>query len=425
MSLPHNTDAEMAVLGSILLDPDAGFNVYSMLREEFFYSEQHRLIFKAMLDLVLDGKPVDFVTVSNKLTEAGALDIAGGTNYLMRLMQSSPSTLHIEYYAGIVRDYFKLRSLVTASNKISKMAGEANPSGVAELLESFSDMLYGIFKDDAQLVDSKTLMREYWNDFESKYNEPGSHSIPTGYYEMDAVIGGYNPGDLIVVAGRPSQGKTSLIMGSMLHLGSIGVPSVLFPYEMSRLQTSQRLVSILSGVNLGKIRTAVGLTQQELDSIGDAVRKIDSYVMYFDDNAFGDIYYITSAVRRYVNQYKIKVAFIDYLQIIPTHTDDLTNEYGRITRSLKNLARSLGITVVLLSQLNRSVETRSGGKPRLSDLRQSGRIEEDADVVFMIHRDVETAPEDAEIIVAKNRNGPIGSFNLYFNPTLTKFSGRS
>jgi len=237
-------------------------------------------------------------------------------------------------------------------------------------------------------------------------------------------VAGYNKGDLVVVAGRPSQGKTSLIMGSLVSLGQAGVSSVLFPYEMSRLQSTQRFISLLSRVNLQKVRMAVGLSQDESDRITQAALAFKELPIYLDNNSFGDVYYLTSAIRRYVNQYSTKVVFIDYLQIIPTLTDDLTNEYGKITRILKSLATSLNITVVLVSQLNRAVESRADNRPKMFDLRQSGMIEENADIVIMVYRNLNESPEEAEINTVKNRNGPIGMINLFFDSETTRFIGR-
>jgi replicative DNA helicase len=250
--------------------------------------------------------------------------------------------------------------------------------------------------------------------------------VSTGFPELDIVTGGFVPSDLIVVAGRPSWGKTSFVMTTMMHIAKAGTPCVLFPYEMSRMQTTQRMIAQMSGVSLTKVKTAVGLRQDELDKITSAVSDLSTLPLFVDANAFGDIYYLTSAIRGYVARYDIKVVYIDYLQIIPTLTDDLVNEFGKITRTLKTLATALGITVVLVSQLNRSVEHRDTKKPRLSDLRQSGRIEEDADIVLFVYRDTDSeTPELGELVVSKNRNGPAGgSIDVLFDPETTLFTGR-
>lgn len=423
-NLPWNEDAELALLGSILLDKSLAYNVFPVIKEEYFHSSNNRVVYQGMQDLLSAGEPVDFVTLSNQIEKSGKLDLIGGPSYLVKLMQSSPESLHIEHYANIVRDYYKLRILVITANQISTKAQKSDLQNVNLLLEEFSQSLYGIFQAGQEKSTSNAgfLMEEFYKDFEYRYNNPGGLEISTGFLELDAVLNGYNPGDLVIIAGRPSQGKTALAMSSMLSLGLEQVPCVLFPREMSRLQTSQRFVSMLSHVGLSKVRTGRGLSEKDLQDMNTAIKTIERTSILVD-NDFGDINQISSAIRMYQSRYSTKVVFIDYLQLIPMYSDDLTNEIGNATRTLKTLARSLNITVVLLSQLNRGVESRSGGRPRASDLRQSGRIEEDADVVILLHRD-EEVPEDAEIIIAKNRQGPTGSVNLLFQPEVTLFSGR-
>jgi replicative DNA helicase len=214
------------------------------------------------------------------------------------------------------------------------------------------------------------------------------------------------------------------MMNSMIRIARNDDKSVLFAYEMSTLQSEQRFISIDSGVGLQKVKTATGLNSEELSKITSSTASLAEYPLWIDNNTMGDIYYLSSAIRRYVQQYKVQIVFVDFLQIIPTNSDDLVKEYGKVTRMLKNLATSLGITVVLVSQLNRLVE-HENRKPRLSDLRDSGNIEEHADVVLFTYRDpTGNTPEEAEIIIGKNRNGPIGSFSLFFDETNTRFLGR-
>ncbi len=425
MELPHSNESEMAALGSILLDRDAAFLAYPILKTEYFFNENHRRINDAIQNLISEGKPVDYLTLSNRLKEKGELDNIGGPAYLATLMESSPTSLHIEYYSNSVRDYYKLRSLISTSSKVISLAYNSGAQDVGIALDGFSSMLFDVFENSGErsVSTSKNLMQEFWTDFEKRYNNPGKFGISTGYLELDAILNGYNAGDLIVIAGRPSQGKSALAAGSILSLSEAKVPSILFSYEMSRLELSQRFVSMQSNVALAKIRSAVGLTQKDLEAMSKSVAKLNNLPLFIDNNPTGDLFYLTSSIRRYVTQFRARVLFVDYLQIIPTHTDDLTNEYGKISRTLKILARSLNITIVLLSQLNRNAESRSGGRPKVFDLRQSGRIEEDADVVLLIHRKEET-PSDAEIIIAKNRNGPVGSVNLFFDEENVKFIGR-
>jgi len=426
--LPHNLEAEQATIGSILIDPDVAHIAFPLVKSADFYDDKHRLIYQTMLEMNAQNMPTDLVTVSSKLRESGNLEKVGTMSYLVELMESTPSSLHIEYYANIVKQYSKLRVVVLAAKKVVNAAEGANNESVNSILDKSADMLYNALRDEnsERLVTSEQMMVEYWDDLEKRYNSPTIAEISTGFEELDLVINGYAPSDLVIIAGRPSWGKTSFMMSSLLSLGKVSTPAVLFPYEMSKLQTSQRLVSQLSKVPLLKIKTAIGLSDQELQRMTKAVGEISKYPIYVDPHAFGDIYYLISAIRSYVARYGVKVVFIDYLQIIPTATDDLTNEFGKMTRMLKLLAVSLNITVVLVSQLNRNLEGRAEKRPRLSDLRQSGRIEEDADVVLFVYRDLEgDTPEIGELMVAKNRNGPAGgSLSLLFNPETTSFEGR-
>jgi len=423
-NLPYSLEAEKAVLGSLLIDSSVTFLATPLLEVKFFWEKSHQLIYQAILDVITEGIPVDFVTASSRLQQVNKLDEVGGINYLTELMQSTPSSLHAEYYASIVKNYHRLRSLITTAHRIIKNAESAGPDEVASALDESLDALYGVFGEKERIKNSSYMMDEFLNHFEKRYNNPSQTDISTGFLELDAVIGGYIPTDLIVIAGRPSWGKTAFMMNSMLKLSRAGIPSVLFAYEMSRVQTEQRFIALESGIALQKIKTASGLSQTELDKVVQAASDFTNYRLYIDNHTAGDVYYLTSAIRQYVQQFGIKVIFIDYLQRIPTLGQDLTQETGKITTILKTLATSLGITIVLVCQLNRDIERRQG-KPILSDLRQSGRIEEDSDVVLFIHRDPDgDTPEDTEVIIGKNRNGPIGSFTLYFDQQTTKFIGR-
>jgi replicative DNA helicase len=426
MSLPYNLEAERAVLGSFLIDSGVTYLGLPLLKPEFFYEERHRVVFGAIQEASQEGQPVDFVTISNKLQEYNKLDASGGVDYMTELMESTPSSLHIEYYAGIVKNYYKLRELIITSRRIGKEAETAKPDDVSLVLDRSLESLYGVFSetDVNKIIDSSAMMQEFWKHFEMRFENPGQVGVSTGYIELDAVIDGYAPSDLVIVAGRPSWGKTSFMMNSMIRLARNGDKSVLFAYEMSTLQSEQRFISIDSGVGLQKIKTATGLNSEELGRITNSTANLAEYPLWIDNNTMGDIYYLSSAIRRYVQQYGVQVVFVDYLQQMPTNTDDLVKEYGKVTRMLKNLATSLGITVVLVSQLNRLIE-HENRKPRLSDLRDSGNIEEHSDVVLFTYRQpTGDTPEEAELIIGKNRNGPIGSFSLFFEEETTRLLGR-
>jgi replicative DNA helicase len=426
--LPNNIEAEKAAIGSILIDSDIAPLIFQVLRPDDFYEVKNSVVYKAMLDLEAEAAPVDFITVVNKLKEQGRLETIGGQGYLTELMQSTPSSLHADYYAQAVKDFAKLRNIVTTASKVVGVANGVQSESVKGILDKAANLLYNVLKEEELqgLTTARQLAEDYWDDLSERIKNPIVAKVTTGFPELDIVTGGFVPSDLIIIAGRPSWGKTSLAMTSLTHLARSGVPSVLFPYEMSKLQTTQRFISQMSGVPLLKVKSAVGLTQSELDKITMTVSELSELPLYIDGNAFGDIYYLVSAIRGYVARYGVKVVCIDYLQIIPTLTDDLTNEFGKITRALKTLATALDITIILVSQLNRNLEHRDTKRPRLSDLRQSGRIEEDADIVIFTYRDLDSdVPEMAELIVAKNRNGPAGgAVEALFDPETTLFTGR-
>lgn len=426
MQLPYNLDAEIAVLGSVLIDSNMAVLAFPKLRPEYFYDGRNRMIYQAVQELNLGGYPVDMVSVSNKLQAQGNLDKVGGMPYLSGLIEPTHSTLHVEYYADLVAGYAKLRQLASTSAKFLQDIGQTSPLEVQNLIDSLTAEIFdsSMGLTNSRAVDSKTVMNEFWDDFSRRY-ESGVHvELSTGYDELDAVVGGYNKGNLVILAGRPSQGKTALMLCSLLKVAQSGVPVAIFSYEMSRLELAQRWNSMFSGVPLVSIRTASGIGDKEMDSLVRATGQIAEMPIVIDPNPFGDLLYLMGAIRRYVLLHKVKVVGIDYLQIMPMRGDDLVNEIGHITRTLKLLSQSLGITIILISQLNRSLEARADKKPKPSDLRQSGRIEEDADTILMVYRDIENSPEDGEIGIAKNRNGPTGTVNLFFVEETASFEGR-
>jgi len=246
MALPCNLEAERASLGSFLVDSGVTYLGLPILKPEFYYEERHRTIFEAVREISQEGHPVDFVTVSNKLQEYNKLEKVGGVDYLTELMESTPSSLHIEYYAGIVRDYYKLRELIITSRRISKEAESTKPEDINTVLDRSLESLHGVFSNTVvnSVASSREMMEEFWKYFEYRYDNPGTVEVSTGYIELDAALDGYSPTDLVVIAGRPSWGKTSFAMNSMVRLARNGTPSALFSYEMSRLQSEQRFISI-------------------------------------------------------------------------------------------------------------------------------------------------------------------------------------
>jgi len=420
MPVPSSFETELAAVGSLLLDQETVSLGLPVLKAEFFYDDKLRAVFSAIRDLAMTDSPVDTVTVFDKVKEHRQ-DVT--VDELQELKEKTPSSVHIEYYADILNGYYKARKLLEMSTRVSNVAMTSNPQKISELVTRFSDDLHTVLAETAACHTAKDVMTAMWDKFQEAYDRGGNVETTTGFVELDALTGGYNRGDLLVVGGRPSTGKTSLMLSSMLELVKTATPCAFFSYEMPQVQVGQRLAAMDSGVPLLKIRTTAGLTSEEMDKFVRSTGWISGLPFYVDDAA-GDIYHLAASIRRYVRTKQVRVVYIDYLGLIPMYTDNPVVELGNFTRTLKLLATNLGITVVLGAQLNRSVEGRADGVPRLSDLRQSGRIEEDADIVTFIHRKKDVLPEDATLLTSKNRNGPVGAISLFFDPLITKFTGR-
>jgi len=420
MSVPYSAETEEATIGSLLIDKDSMYLGLPLLKPEYFYNSSLRAVFSAIQELTLTDSPIDTVTVLDK---ARSFDQTITPDYLEELKTKTPSSVHIEYYAEILGGYYKARALLDLSSRVSSIAQTANPQKITELVTKFSDDMHTVLAESSEMHTAKDVMTAMWEQFQSAYERGGKVETSTGFLELDAFTGGFNKGDLVVVGGRPSVGKTSLALSSMLALIKQQIPCALFSYEMPQAQIGQRLAAMDSGVSLVKVRTTAGLVQEEMDKFVKSTGWL-SGLPFFVDDGNGDIHYLAAAIRRYVRTKQVKVVYVDYLGLIPMYSDNPTIELGNFTRTLKLLATSLNVTIVLCAQLNRAVEGRAEGIPRLSDLRQSGRIEEDADIVAFVHRNKDVLPEDATLVLAKNRNGPIGSVDLFFEPVTTKFAGR-
>ncbi len=429
---PQNNESEMAVLGSIMMSPDSLNEVLDIIIPEAFYSARHRLIFGAILKLFSDGKPIDLISVSEFLKANKNLDQAGGRIYLSELLESVPSSANVSYYANIVRSKYMLRSLIEASEQISALGyNEAND--IETILDEAEKKIFSVTnKNDARtLVEIKETLDGAWERIDYLHkNKDQMRGVPSGFKSLDNLLAGFQKSDLIILAARPSVGKTSLALDIARHAAvREKVPVAVFSLEMSAQQLIDRMLAAEAQVNAWQLRTGHLTNEEDFEKIRDTLSVLSESPIFVDDKPANNIISMRSTARKLKSEKGLGLIVVDYLQLMmPTtsrNSDNMVQQVTEISRSLKSLARELDVPVIALSQLSRAVEQR-GGKPRLSDLRDSGSIEQDADVVMFIHRDDRYKDDDdktnlAEILVEKHRNGPTGSVKLYFDDTKSTF----
>lgn len=428
---PQDIDAEKAFLGSIMLRPTGIHDVSDIVFVDSFYVEKHKIIYKSMQDLAAKHEPIDLVSLSTKLKEKGQLDEIGGRTYLTELVNIVPSASNLNHYAEVVARKAVLRDLIVAADFLSEL-GFDEEDEIESVLDKAEKRVFAVTqasRTKQKFVGIKEVLPESWESMtrlhESKDEMRG---VPTGFRDLDNKLSGLMPSDLIILAARPSMGKTSLALdiarqAAMNHNIPVGV----FSLEMSSQQLVDRMLSAEAQVDSWKMRTGKGLTDQDFDAVRDAMGRLTKAPIYIDDQAGNSILRMRSTARRLKAEHGLGLIVVDYLQLMTTskNYDSMVNQVTEISRSLKALARELNVPVLALSQLSRAVEAR-GGKPRLSDLRDSGAIEQDADVVMFIHRDDKINPDSdkpgiAEILIEKHRNGPTGWAELFFDDAKTSF----
>jgi len=429
---PQNIDAERALLGSIMLKSDAIHDANESISAESFYVEKHRAIFRAMLDLMNGGNPIDLLSVANRLKEVKELDHVGGNAYLAELVGTVPSSANLKYYAEIVQKKSMMRNLIEAAADITEL-GYDEASGIEDLLDTADKRMGEVTSSPTmrKFVPMKDMLGEAWERFEKLHGgEHEMRGIPTGFPALDNMLAGFQPSDLIILAARPSMGKTALALDIARQTAvKYGTPVGIFSLEMSSQQLVDRMLSAEARVNAWKLRTGKIDSDEEFERVRDAMGRLSKAPIYIDDQPATNAVVMRSVARRLKREHGIGLLIVDYLQLMtPTSTrasDSLVQQVTEISRSLKTLARELEVPVLALSQLSRAVEQRRG-KPRLSDLRDSGSIEQDADVVMFIHREdrmnENAEPNNiAEIMIEKHRNGPVGKIDLYFDERRTTF----
>lgn len=434
---PQSIELEEAVLGALMLEKDAVIEVQGVITPEAFYKEAHQIIYKAILDLSMELKPIDLYTVTEKLKQNRKLSAVGGAAYLAQLTQKVGSAAHVEYHSKIIAQKFVQRELIRAATEIQKKAYDESMD-VTDLIDLAEGEIFkvseGHVKRDVQK--SKDILTKTLQAIEEASKREGSFSgVPSGFTHLDRLTLGWQPSDLIIIAARPSMGKTAFVLSLARNVAVDFEKGVaFFSLEMSAEQLMMRLIVGESGLNSRDVRNGQ-LTPEQWKHLEASIKPLAGAPLFIDDTPALSIYEFRSKARRLKTQYDIQLIIIDYLQLMTASVDTRGNreqEVAMISRSLKAIAKELNIPIIALSQLNRSVESRGGDKrPQLSDLRESGAIEQDADLVAFIHRpeyyglNVDEAGNStqglAEIIVAKHRNGAVETIKLRFRKEQVKF----
>ena len=416
----------MSVLGSLMLDKDGMYKVVDVLSPQGFYRDQHYMIFESMLELFEAREPIDILSVSSRMREKGRLEHAGGVSYLTTLVNSVPTASNISYYADIVQKKYILRSLIGVSQEIGQL-GYQESDDVNAVLDQAEKKIFSIAKGTLRqkFIPVSESLEEAWERIDKLHN--GEHQlrgVPTGFTDLDNILAGLQRSDLVILAARPSFGKTTLALDIVRHVAiRTNVPVGVFSLEMSSDQLVDRLISAEAQVDLWNLRTGrLSSESDDFDRIRDAMEKLSKAPIFIDDEASNTILQMRAMARRLKAEHGLGLIVVDYLQLINWHraSDSLVQQITEISRALKALARELEVPVLALSQLSRAVEQRHPAIPRLSDLRESGSIEQDADVVLFIYRedrykDNSDKKNITEILIAKHRNGPLGKVNLFFN----------
>lgn len=434
---PHSLDAEQSVLGGLMLDVRAWDQVADKLTEDDFYQHEHRLIYKAMGRLVTQSRPVDVLTVSEALKEGHELEQVGGEVYLFELTNNTPSAANIAAYADIVKERSVLRRLLMAASDITESAYNIQGRSITELLDVAERSIFSISEQGTRgegPVNIQSFLAKTMDKLDTlSHSTNAITGIPTGFHDFDDLTSGLQPSDLVIVAGRPSMGKTTYAMNIAENVAiSTRKPVLVFSMEMPGESLVMRMLSSLCRIDQQRLRTGK-LSEDDWPRITSTVSMLSDIVLYIDDTPALSPAEMRARARRLAKeQGQLGLIVVDYLQLmqVPGNNENRTAEISEISRSLKSLAKELKVPVIALSQLNRGLEQRTDKRPVMSDLRESGAIEQDADVIVFIYRDEvynENSPDKgtAEVIIAKQRNGPIGKVRVTFLGQYTRFENFS
>ncbi len=427
---PQHLESEQALLGAIMLRSDSLYEISELLLADSFYAEKHRLIYEAMSELQSKREPIDLLTLAMRLEEKGYLEQIGGRTYLAELASAVPSSANAKFYAETVRKKHILRELIRTAEHVSQL-GYQEDLALEEILDEAESKIYSVtnISSGHGIVNIKDALIEAWDRIERIHeNKDSIRGVPTGFPSLDKLLSGLQKSDLIILAARPSMGKTSLAL-DIARKAAVenNVPVGIFSLEMSSQQLIDRMLAAESSVDSWRLRTGQLSKDHEFAYLREGLDRLSRAPIFINDQAGINIMNMRSAVRRMKSEHNLGLVIVDYLQLMTPmrSTDSMVQQVTEISRSLKGLAKDLDVPVLALSQLSRAVEQR-GGKPRLSDLRDSGSIEQDADVVMFIHRDDKQnensdKPNIAEILIEKHRNGPTGMAELFFDGRHTTF----
>jgi replicative DNA helicase len=437
---PHSVEAEQSLLGALLIDNQAFDRVADLVGADDFYRDDHRRIWRHISKLMEHSRPADVVTVAESIEASEDKDKTGGATYLAALSQNTPSSLNVRRYAELVRERSVQRRLAQVATEIAESALAPSGKEVGQLLDEAESKIFQIAESGARkdqgLIGIAPILARVYERIDHLHNQDNPSDVtgvPTGFHDLDQRTAGLQPGDLIIIAGRPSMGKTAFALNIAEHVAlhpSVAMPVAIFSMEMSGSQLAMRMLSSIAKVDAHKLRTG-RLSDEEWAQLTDATGKLHEAKIHVDETAALNALEVRARARRLKREYsKLGLIIVDYLQLMSASSqgENRATEISEISRSMKALAKELEVPVIALSQLSRAVEQRNDRRPMMSDLRESGAIEQDADVILFIYRDEVYFPDKeetkgrAEIIIGKQRNGPIGRIDLTFLGRFTRFA---
>jgi replicative DNA helicase len=428
--VPHSREAEEAVLGAVLINPEAYFDVAQFLQSDDFYIHRHRWIWEAFHRLHERRTPIDFLTVSEELDQMGQLAEVGGAAYLTTLINNVPTSLHAEAYGRLVEQTAIRRRMLTAANDIAKLAYQEE-IGVDQVMDEAEKAIFGV--SERRMTRDLQSIQEVLSEYYDRIDQLASrgeefYGVPTGFIDLDRLLGGLQPSDFLIIAGRPGMGKTAFMLSAAKNAAQTHKKHVaIFSLEMSNEQLVQRLIAQETGIDSQRLRTG-NLEEDEWPVFTHAIEVMSDTHIFLDDTPALTPLQLRTKSRRLHLEYQLDLIIVDYLQLMSSgaRSENRVQEVSHISRNLKVLARELNVPVLAAAQLSRAVEQRADKEPQLSDLRESGSLEQDADVVMFIHRpevyEKDTLKQNiAQIKVAKHRNGPVGTIEMVFRSKLAKF----
>lgn len=424
---PHSEEAEASVLGSLMIDKDAVVTVAEFLRPEHFYKEANGLIYKAILDLHEDRQPIDLVTLKEELKKQRNLTKVGGSAYLTSLVNAVPTSAHVEQYARIVKDAFTKRQLITVASKVTEGAFDDGQEAT-ETLDQAEQAIFSLSQKHLRraFIPVKEALRESFDRLDELHKKAeGLRGTPTGFKDLDNTLAGMQDSNLLILAARPGMGKTSLALNiAQLVAVKENLPVGFFSLEMSKEELVDRLLVVQADIDAWRLKTG-RLDEQDFSRLSEAMGELAEAPLFIDDTPALSVLEMRTKARRLMAEHGLKVIMVDYLQLMRStrQYDNRVTEVSEISQGLKNLARELKIPVLAVSQLSRAVEQRGQKKPQLADLRESGAIEQDADVVMFLWRPDEEDMENYELVVAKHRNGPLKTIPMRWRGDRVRFYG--